>query len=299
MRKKESLTLREIWERGRDHLEEKGVPEPDLDAWYLLEEVWRVDRSFYYAHRDEPIDQLDQIMRSGGEDLLGRYRDLLLRRGRREPLQHILGYAWFMGLRFVVDDSVLIPRQDTEVLVEEAGKRLKGGDRVLDMCTGSGCIVLSLLDQCPEAEGIGVDISEAALGVARENSRRLKISAGFIQSDLFAAVEGRFAMIVSNPPYIPTGEIPTLMEEVRDHDPHLALDGGADGLDLYRRLIRESLGYLLPGGVLLMEIGADQGGWIRAHMQEQGYRDVQVVKDLAGLDRVVLGYSPCEGGKHV
>jgi release factor glutamine methyltransferase len=296
MRKRESLTLQEVWERGRDHLEKKGVPEPDLDAWYLLEEVWRVDRSYYYAHRDEPIDRIET---SEGEDLLGRYRDLLLRRGRREPLQHILGYAWFMGLRFVVDASVLIPRQDTEVLVEEARKRLKGGDRVLDMCTGSGCIVLSLLDRCPKAEGIGVDISKEALQVARENSRRLKISAGFIQSDLFAAVEGRFAMIVSNPPYIPTGEIQALMEEVRDHDPHLALDGGADGLDLYRRLIRESLGYLLPGGVLLMEIGADQGGWIRTHMQEQGYRDVQVVKDLAGLDRVVLGYSPCEGGKHV
>ncbi|MCI9198191.1 MAG: peptide chain release factor N(5)-glutamine methyltransferase [Lachnospiraceae bacterium] len=290
------MTLQEVWERGRDHLEKKGVPEPDLDAWYLLEEVWRVERSYYYAHRDEPIDRIET---SEGEDLLGRYRDLLLRRGRREPLQHILGYAWFMGLRFVVDASVLIPRQDTEVLVEEARKRLKGGDRVLDMCTGSGCIVLSLLDRCSKAEGVGVDISKEALQVARENSRRLKISAGFIQSDLFAAVEGRFAMIVSNPPYIPTGEIQALMEEVRDHDPHLALDGGADGLDLYRRLIRESLGYLLPGGVLLMEIGADQGGWIRTHMQEQGYRDVQVVKDLAGLDRVVLGYSPCEGGKHV
>lgn len=296
MRKAESLTLRQIWERGRDFLEEKGVPEPDLDAWYLLEEVWQVDRSFYYAHRDEPIDQ---IKNSGGEDLLGRYKDLLLRRGSREPLQHILGYAWFMGLRFAIDGSVLIPRQDTEVLVEEAGKRLKGGGRVLDMCTGSGCILLSLLDQCPKAEGVGVDISEEALQVARENSRRLKIQAGFIQSDLFAAVEGRFTMIVSNPPYIPTGEIQTLMEEVRDHDPRLALDGGADGLDLYRRLIPESLGYLLPGGVLLMEIGSDQGGWIRTHMQEQGYQDVQVVRDLTGLDRVVLGYSPCEGGKHV
>lgn len=296
MRKAESLTLRQIWERGRVFLEKKGVPEPDLDAWYLLEEVWQVDRSFYYAHRDEPIDQ---IKNSGGEDLLGRYKDLLLRRSSREPLQHILGYAWFMGLRFAVDDSVLIPRQDTEVLVEEAGKRLKGGGRVLDMCTGSGCILLSLLDQCPKAEGVGVDISGSALQVARENSRRLKIQAGFIQSDLFAAVEGRFAMIVANPPYIPTGEIQTLMEEVRDHDPRLALDGGADGLDLYRRLIPESLGYLLPGGVLLMEIGSDQGGWIRTHMQEQGYQDVQVVRDLTGLDRVVLGYSPCEGGKHV
>ena len=296
MRKRESLTLQEVWERGRDHLEKKGVPEPDLDAWYLLEEVWRVDRSYYYAHRDEPIDRIET---SEGEDLLGRYRDLLLRRGRREPLQHILGYAWFMGLRFVVDASVLIPRQDTEVLGGGGRKSLKGGDRVLGMCTGSGCIVFSLLDRCSKAEGGGVGIFKEALQVARENSRRLKISAGFIQSDLFAAVEGRFAMIVSNPPYIPTGEIQALMEEVRDHDPHLALDGGADGLDLYRRLIRESLGYLLPGGVLLMEIGADQGGWIRTHMQEQGYRDVQVVKDLAGLDRVVLGYSPCEGGKHV
>lgn len=280
------LTLGRIWEEGRDLLEKKGVPDPGLDAWYLMEHIWQMDRSHYLAHRDDPVSIDADI---DGKDL-ERYRESLRRRGAREPLQHILGYAWFMGLRFIVDSRVLIPRQDTEILAEEAMKRIRPGFSVLDMCTGSGCILLSLLHHCPEAAGTGADISEEALEVARENSRRLDIPAEFIQSDLFADIGGRYQMIVSNPPYIPTGEIPALMEEVRRGDPHLALDGGADGLDFYRRLIREGWEYLTPGGVMLLEIGSGQGAWVRARMQEQGYQDVQVVRDLAGLDRVVSGY---------
>lgn len=278
------LTLGRIWEQGRVFLEKKGVPDAGLDAWYLLEQVWQIERSYFYAHRDDLVD-ID-----GQKEQLEEYRDLLQRRGSREPLQHILGYAWFMELKFVVDRHVLIPRQDTEVLAEEARKRLQAGLHVLDMCTGSGCILLSLLYHCPGAKGTGADISGEALDVARENSRRLDIPAAFICSDLFQEIEGSFHMIVSNPPYIPRGEIPSLMEEVRGYDPHLALDGGEDGLDFYRRLIREGYGYLAPGGVMLLEVGADQGGWVRMHMERQGYQEVQVVKDLSGLDRVVLGY---------
>lgn len=284
MMEEQPLTLGRIWERGKAFLEERGVPDAGLDAWYLMEQVWEMERSYFYAHRDDLVD------RDETKDRLGRYRSFLQRRGRREPLQHILGYAWFMGLRFAVDRRVLVPRQDTEVLVEEAGKRVQAGFRVLDMCTGSGCILLSLLYHHPGIKGTGVDLSEGALQVARENSRLLDIPAGFICSDLFERVEGRSHMIVSNPPYIPSGQIPSLMEEVRGYDPHLALDGGADGLDFYRRLIRDGWAYLTPGGVMLLEIGAAQGGWVRAYMQEQGYQRVQVVKDLAGLDRVVLGY---------
>lgn len=284
MMEEQPLTLGRIWERGKAFLEEKDVPDAGLDAWYLMEQVWQVERSFFYAHRDDPVDTEEERER------LGQYGLFLQRRGRREPLQHILGYAWFMGLRFAVDRRVLIPRQDTEVLVEEAAKRIQAGFRILDMCTGSGCILLSLLYHHPEAEGIGVDISGEALEVASENSRLLDIPAGFVCSDLFERVEGRVQMIISNPPYIPSGEIPSLMEEVRGYDPHLALDGGEDGLDLYRRLIRDGRAYLTPGGVMLLEIGAPQGRWVRAYMEEMGYERVQIIKDLAGLDRVVLGY---------
>lgn len=285
MRGQPPLTLGRLWEEGKDLLERKGVPDPGLDAWYLMEHVWQMDRSRYLAHKDDPLDT-DEI---DGKRAV-RYRELVRRRGEREPLQHILGYAWFMELRFMVSPHVLIPRQDTEVLAEEARKRIRAGFSVLDMCTGSGCILLSLLYHCPEAAGTGVDISKEALQVARENSRRLKIPAEFIESDLFADVGGRYQMIVSNPPYIPSGEIPMLMEEVRGYDPQIALDGGADGLVFYRRLIREGWEYLTPGGVMLLEIGSSQGAWVRTHMEEQGYQDVQVVRDLAGLERVVLGY---------
>lgn len=284
MRQEDRLTLGEIWKAGAAFLEEKGVPDAGLDAWYLMEEIWQIDRARYYARRDEVLEE------SGRR--LELFWDYLRRRGRREPLQHILGRAWFMELEFVVNPHVLIPRQDTEVLVEEARELLQPGQRVLDMCTGSGCILLSLLYHCKGAEGTGADISLEALETARENSRRLGIPAEFVESDLFAEVEGNYHMIVSNPPYIPGGQIDRLMEEVRRYDPRLALDGGGDGLDFYRRLLADSPRYLLPGGVLLMEIGCGQGDWVLGHMEAGGYRQVRLVKDLSGRERAVLGYSP-------
>lgn len=284
MKREDRLTLGQIWKRGTAFLEEKGVPDAGLDAWYLMEEVWQIDRAYYYTHRDDVLEEDGRRQK--------RFADYLDRRGRREPLQHILGRAWFMELEFVVNPHVLIPRQDTEVLVEEARKLLRPGQRVLDMCTGSGCIVLSLLYHCKGAEGTGVDISPKALETARENSRRLGIAAEFIESDLFAQVEGKYHMIVSNPPYIPGGEIGLLMEEVGRYDPRLALDGGGDGLDFYRRLLADSAGYLRPGGILLMEIGSSQGDWVQSHMEAAGYRQVRRLRDLSGQERAVLGYSP-------
>lgn len=278
------LTLWSVLEAGRDFLEKKGVPDAELDAWRLMEEVWQIRRAYYYAHRKDRLDE------EAHEERLKRYGEYLQRRGRREPLQHILGCAWFMELKFMVNAHVLVPRPDTEILVEEARKRLRPQSRVLDMCTGSGCILLSLLYGSAGAQGTGADISREALKVAKENSRRLQILAKFLQSDLFENVEGKFHMIVSNPPYIPGGEIDSLMEEVSVHDPRLALDGGADGLDFYRRLLADGWDYLKPGGAMLLEIGADQGEWVQAHMKERGFRQVQVVRDLSGLDRVVLGY---------
>ncbi len=283
---KESLTLGRILKKAAAFLESRGVPDADLDAWYLMERVWDIDRSHYYACRD------DRMEAAGEEQKLEQFAGYLKRRGRREPLQHILGRAWFMGLEFAVNPHVLIPRQDTEILAEAAGKLLRPGWRVLDMCTGSGCILLSLLYYCGEAEGTGADISQEALATAQENSRRLGIPADFVQSDLFQNITGKYHMIVSNPPYIPSGQIGSLMEEVRKYDPGLALDGGADGLDFYRRLLAESPGYLMPEGALILEIGWDQGEWVESRMREEGYRRVQVLKDLSGLDRAVLGYSP-------
>lgn len=282
----EAATLGEIQERAAAFLKSRGVPEPDLDAWYLMEEVWGIDRSHYYAYRDEELER---------EGLRGRLEQLagyLKRRGSREPLQHILGRAWFMELEFVVNPHVLIPRQDTEILVEEARKLLRPGWRVLDMCTGSGCILLSLLYHCKGVEGVGADISPEALVTARENSRRLGMEAEFVHSDLFTKVTGKYNMIVSNPPYIPRGQIDSLMEEVREFDPRVALDGGEDGLDFYRRLVEESPRYLMPGGALLLEIGWDQGEWVKGRMEAAGYGQVKIVKGLSGLDRAVLGYSP-------
>ena len=294
MMEEKLCTLEQILKNAKAFLESKGVPDAALDAWYLMEQIWQIDRSFYYAHRGE------LIIREKQKEQLEQYRRCLLRRGEREPLQHILGYAYFMELKFLVNSHVLIPRPDTEILVEEARKKLYPGNRVLDLCTGSGCILLSLLYHCPKAEGTGADISQEALMVAEENSRRFKLLAEFIQSDLFENITGRFQMIVSNPPYIPSGAIDSLMEEVRRYDPHLALDGGADGLDFYRRLLKESREYLTPGGVLLLEVGSDQGDWVRARMEAMGYQKVQIIKDLSGLDRVVLGYVPeGKGEEHV
>ncbi len=273
------MTLEELYREGCAALEAAGVPDAKIDAFQLLEAVCKVTRTDLYAHGDRELfdGQIEE------------YRGLLQQRGSRIPLQHLLGHVEFMGLDFVVNDHVLCPRQDTEILVEEALHNLYDGYRILDLCTGSGCILLSLLHYSNDCAGIGVDLSEDALAVARENAQKLGLDAKFIHGDLFDAVEGQFEMIVSNPPYIRSADIDTLMPEVRDHEPRMALDGDADGLIFYRRMIPQALNYLCGGGMLLMEIGADQGADVKELMEMNGYREVQIIKDLAGLDRVVLG----------
>ena len=202
-----------------------------------------------------------------------------------------------MGYPFCVNEHVLIPRQDTEVLVEEAIQVMRPKMKVLDMCTGSGCIVLSILKMCREKyymtdlQGIGADVSEEALKVARENGRRLGVPVTWIQSDLFAKIpeEEKYDVIVSNPPYIETAVIDTLQEEVRLHDPYIALDGKEDGLYFYRRIISEAGKYLKTQGKLMFEIGCDQAEAVEELMKNAGYEQITVKKDLAGLDRVVYG----------
>ena len=212
-------------------------------------------------------------------------------------MQYLTGSTEFMGLPFFVNESVLIPRQDTEVLVETALAMMKPECRLLDMCTGSGCILLSLAKLGTVAEGVGVDISEGALKVAERNRENLGLpQVRLVHSNLFESVEGVFDMIVSNPPYIPTEDIEDLMREVRDHEPHLALDGSKDGLLFYRKLAEESGRYLVPGGSLLFEIGYDQGEAVSQLLDQAGFKDIHVKKDLAGLDRVVYAVKAAEDG---
>ncbi len=275
------MTLREAWNFGKKRLTAAEVPDADLDAWYLLEWCTGVSRSHYLAYPDEIIshDQEEQ------------YRASLVKRERRIPLQQITGEQEFMGLSFYVNEHVLIPRQDTEILVEETARFLKDGMQFLDLCTGSGCILLSLLHLKPGAEGTGADLSPEALKVAEKNRERLGAKAALIQSDLFDKIEGAFDVIVSNPPYIKRAEIETLMDEVWLHEPYMALDGHEDGLYFYRKIAEEAPKYLRAGGGLFLEIGCDQGACVAELLRQQGFADVKVVKDLAGLDRVVEGFN--------
>lgn len=267
---------------GKKYLADRQIENSGGDAWYLMEYVWGIDRNYYFLHSDDIIEQKDEE----------RYRDLLQKRGSHIPLQHLTGTCDFMGLTFQVNDQVLIPRQDTETLVESALSRLKEGDRALDLCTGSGCIILSLEKLGPGIRGLGADISAAALAVAKRNRDSLGLESDFCISDLFEGIEGVFDMIVSNPPYIASGKIPGLMEEVRGFEPLLALDGGADGLDFYRRIVKDARDFLKPGGWLGLEIGYDQREAVEELLRRQGFIKTETLQDLAGLDRTVWAENP-------
>ncbi len=273
------MSYRELFIWGKEKLEEAGIGEAELDARLLLEWICHTDRNDLLVHGERQV--------SGAEE--EQYREAIARRASHIPLQHITGVQEFMGLEFLVSDKVLIPRQDTEILVEEALRELTDGTRILDMCTGSGCILLSLLHYSNDCRGTGVDLSEEALAVARENADRLGLTADFIHSDLFERVLGKYDVIVSNPPYIASGRIPGLMEEVRLHEPMCALDGREDGLFYYRQILGQCREYLMRGGSLYFEIGYDQGGSVKALMEAAGFHEVRVTKDYAGLDRVVSG----------
>lgn len=272
-------SYKESYETGSRCLKEANVGEAYLDARYLLEFVCHTDRNTLLLHGERELT----------EEETQQYEAGIAKRAQGIPLQYITNQQEFMGLSFFVNEKVLIPRQDTEILVEEAMLRIHDGMRILDLCTGSGCILLSLLHFKNDCIGIGTDISEEALTVARENGERMQSDAVFLQSDLFDAIREKFDVIVSNPPYIPTQEIETLMREVKEHEPYLALDGKDDGLYYYRKIIAQSKAYLLGGGSLLLEIGYDQGADVKALMEQHAFTQVTVIQDYAGLDRVVTG----------
>ncbi len=279
------MKYQECYHSGKNILAEAGVEEAVLDARLLLEHVCKTDRNYLLVHGDNEVTAEEEAY----------YFQMIRRRSQRIPLQHIIGVQNFMGLDFQVNEHVLIPRQDTEILVEEVLRQMSDGSRILDMCTGSGCILISLLYYNNWCEGVGADVSKEVLEVAEENAVRLLNSKSpqpmyhLIQSDLFENVTGEFDIIVSNPPYIRSDVIDTLMPEVKDHEPRLALDGTSDGLYFYRRIVKESGRYLKRGGMLYFEIGHDQGEDVSRLMKLAGFDDVQVVKDYAGLDRVVYG----------
>lgn len=281
-------TYRELYEEGRRILEQAGLPDAALDARFLLEEVCGTNLQTLLVFPEKKVT----------EEEVNQYRTFIQRRKDREPTAMILGEWDFMGLTFRLNKSTLIPEQDTEVLVETALEELKRrglGEaplRILDLCTGSGCILLSLLHELRNAGGLGTDLSEEALEAARENAVRLGLleRAAFRQGDLWEPVgDERFDLIVSNPPYVPTEVIPTLEPEVRCGEPYAALDGGEDGLVFYRRIMREAAGHLKPSGIIIVESGFDEAPQIAALMQDQKLRGIRTVKDYGGLDRVVLG----------
>lgn len=278
------MTYRECYEQGCRTLQAAGIEEAALDARLLLEAVCGTDRNDLLVHGEQPV----------APEAEEKYLNWIRQRAEHIPLQQLTGEQGFMGLTFSVNEHVLIPRQDTEILVEEVLKELHDGMRVLDMCTGSGCILLSLLHYSNDCEGLGVDLSAEALEVAGRNVLKVLTPekaehAHFLQSDLFEKVEGKFEIIVSNPPYIASAEVEKLMPEVRDHEPRMALYGTEDGLYFYRRIIEEAGKHLVSSGMLFFEIGYDQGQAVSELMRTEGYCEVQVVQDYAGLDRVVFG----------
>ena len=267
------------WTKG--YLAEKGVENPRLEAEWLLCEALSLDRVGLYLNFDKPLSDSE----------LAAFRGMVLRRGKREPLQYILGSQEFMGLEFQVSPAVLIPRHDTEVLVTEAVKRGAAARSILDIGTGSGCVAIALAKALPEAEVCSVDISGEALAVARGNAERNGAAVELVQGSLLEPFTGRrFDMIVSNPPYIPAAELATLQQEVRGFEPLNALDGGGDGLDFYRRITAGATGHLNEGGWLLFEVGAGQAPRVLGLLRAGGFALESFTQtDPAGIERVVGG----------
>ena len=302
------MTLHQLLTEGTEQLKNAGNPEAQLDARRLLLEAFQIDMVHFFMVRMQQLPQNVTVQRA-----LNDYRDMIKKRCQRKPIQHILGSQEFMGLTFWVNSHVLIPRQDTETLVEQVlmeqalSKETTREKKVLDLCTGSGCIAISLMEKGRFSHMVATDLSWEALLVAQENAKRLLTGQGedgkeliFCQGDLFKALESgmKFDILVSNPPYVPTDIIKELQPEVRDHEPVMALDGAKDGLEFYRRIASEAREWLQAGASVYLEIGYDQGREVCELLEKQGFQNIKIVKDLSGLDRVVRAdYLSVEIGK--
>ena len=275
------MTYREAIVLGESILRKADIVDAKTDSWLLLAMACKIDHTYYYMHIDEEMT----------EEQAREFEVLIKKRAERVPLKYITGEQEFMGLTFHVNSNVLIPRQDTETLVEEALKVVRPGMKIMDMCTGSGCVLISILKNAHDIEGIGYDISKQAINVAKENAKLNEVPAVFERSDLFEdVVENDFDVIVSNPPYIPTDVIATLMPEVAEFEPREALDGKGDGLYFYSKILEQCKNYMKPDGYVLFEIGCKQGDSVSTMMRLAGFSEVHVIKDLARNDRVVMGH---------
>lgn len=284
-----NLTIKETLVWAAEYLHSHNIPDPRLEAEYILAYVLNCKRLDLYLNFDKPLHR--------GE--LEAFRDLAGRRVRREPSQYIIGEQEFRSLTLKVTRDVLIPRPETELIVEEAIKILTRSpiERpvIIDLCTGGGCIAISAVKEFPSCRVYALDLSENALEVARENAGRYGLAdkITFLKGDLFEPVkelglEGKVSMILSNPPYVPDGELDKLQPEIRYYEPIVALDGGEDGLDFYRRIIAESPLYLYGGGFLILEMGYKQAKGIYSLLNDSGfYNDIEIKKDLAGIERVI------------
>lgn len=280
-----TLTLVKAWNGAKERLKEAGIDQPAIDARLMLEVAAGVSRT----------DIITDPYRELTAEQVATLDEYLERRARREPVSHIIGRKGFWKILLSVTKDVLTPRPETEVIVDEVLKAFPEtmAFNMLDLGVGSGTMLLAILAERPAAKGLGVDISEEALAVARENAANLDLDGrlALMRGDWTTGMgDASFDVVVSNPPYIPTADIDTLQPEVRDHEPRLALDGGVDGLDAYRALAPEILRVLKPGGLFCVEIGFDQSAAVEALFNEAGAQNVRTVKDLSTHDRVVTGF---------
>lgn len=288
------MILSEVYAYGTERLKEVGIENPSVDSFYLLEYAAKINNTTYLMYKDREVT----------DEQFAQYKALIDERCEHVPYQYITHTADFMGLTFEVNRDVLIPRLDTEVLGEETVKLLGFKADVLDMCTGSGCIGIALKRYRPDIHVTLSDNSQRALDVAFKNVAHQHIGLAndtgdmetgirLVHGNLFSSFEkgtDKFDFIVSNPPYVSLEEYRNLMPEVKDHEPMNALLAGEDGLDIIRRLIKESPDYLKAGGTLIFEIGSKQADKVKPLMEEAGFKDISVIKDLSGLDRVVKGH---------
>lgn len=275
--------LLEILNSAGEFLQKKGSPSPRLDAEVLLANILDMQRIELYANYDRPLDKRE----------LDLYRQAIARRGKLEPVAYIVGHKEFFSRDFVVTSDVLIPRPDTEIIVEKVLGYLKSfnidAPEILDLCTGSGVLAITLKLEVPNSRVVGTDICEKALKIAKINATKLDANVDFILGDLYGDIDRQFDVIVANPPYIKASEMDTLEPNVRLFEPKLALDGGSDGLDYYKRIIKESSRYLKQAGALFLEIGDDQAAKVAEIGEEAGiFAPAMVVKDLASKNRGIF-----------